>query len=121
MANLDSLLKSRDITLLIKVHIVKAMVFPVVMYRSECWITKMAEHRRIDAFKMWCWRRFLRVLWTTRRSNLSIPKEINPEYSLECSGHLMLRTDLLEKTLMLGKTESRRRRATEDEMVEWHH
>ena len=121
MANLDSLLKSRDITLLIKVHIVKAMVFPVVMYRSECWITKMAEHQRIDAFKMWCWRRFLRVLWTTRRSNLSIPKEMNPEFSLEYSGHLMLRTDLLEKTLMLGKTESRRRRATEDEMVEWHH
>ena len=83
MTNLDSVLKSKDITLLTKVHVVKAIVFPVVMYRNEYWIIKMAEHRRIDAFKMWCWRRLLRVLWTTRRLNLSIPKEINLKYSLE--------------------------------------
>ena len=83
MTNLDSILKSRDITLLIKVHIVKAMVFPVVMYGCESCIIKKAEHQRIDAFELWCWRRFLRVPWTARRSNQSIPKEINPEYSLE--------------------------------------
>ena len=96
MTNLDTILKSRDITLPTKVHLVKAMVFPVVMYRNEYWIIKMAEHRRIDAFKMWCWRRLLRVPWTARRSNQSILKEINPEYSLEglmvtlqYFGHLM--------------------------------
>ena len=83
MTNLDSILKSRDITLLTKVHTVKAMVFPAVRYRCESWTIKKAEHQRIDAFKLWCWRKLLRVLWTTRRSNQSIPKEINPEYSLE--------------------------------------
>ena len=102
-----------------KVHIVKAMVFPVVMYGCESWTIKKAEHQRIDAFELWCWRRLLRVPWTARRSNQSILKEISPEYSLEglmlklklqFFGHLMLRTDSLEKTLMLGKTEGRRRR-----------
>ena len=83
MTNLDSILKSRDITLLTKVHIVKAMVFPAARYRCESWTIKKAEHQRIDAFKLWCWRKLLRVLWTTRRSNQSIPKEINPEYSLK--------------------------------------
>ena len=104
MTNLDSILKSRDITLPTKVHLVKAMVFPVVMYGCESWTVKKTEHRRIDAFELWCWRRLLRVPWTARRSNQSILKEISPEYSLE---GLMLklkqRTDLLEKTLMLGK------------------
>ena len=116
MTNLDSILKSRDITLLTKVHIVKAMVFPVDMYECECWTTKKAECRRIDAFELWCWRRLLRVPWTARRLNQSILKEISPEYSLEelmlklqYFGHLMQRTDSLEKTLMLGKTEARRR------------
>ena len=116
MTNLDSILKSRDITLLTKVHIVKAMVFPVDMYECECWTTKKAECRRIDAFELWCWRRPLRVPWTARRLNQSILKEISPEYSLEelmlklqYFGHLMQRTDSLEKTLMLGKTEARRR------------
>jgi len=118
MTNLDSILKSRDITLPTKVHLVKAMVFPVVMYGCESWTIKKAKHRRIDAFELWCWRRLLRVLWTVRRSNQSILKEINPEYSLEglmlklklqYFGHLMRRTDLLEKTLMLGKIEGRRR------------
>ena len=118
MTNLDSMLKSRDITLSTKVHLVKAMVFPVVMYGCESWTTKKSEHRRIDAFELWCWRRLLRGRWT-RRSNQSILKEIGPEYSLEglmlklklqYLGHLMRRTDSLEKTLMLGKIEGRRRR-----------
>ena len=116
MTNLDSILKSRDITVPTKVCLVKAMVFPAVMYGCESWITKKADHWRIDAFELWCWRRLLRVPWTARRSNQSILKEISPEYSLEglmlklqYFGHLMQRTDSLEKTLMLGKTEGRRR------------
>ena len=116
MINLDSILKSRDITLSTKAHLVKAMVFPVVMYGCESWTIKKAEHWRIDAFELWCWRRLLRVLWTTR-SNQSILKEINPEYSLDGLmlnsqhfGHLIWRTDSLEKILMLGKIESRRKR-----------
>ena len=117
MAKLDSILKSRDITLPTKVHLVKAMVFPVVMYACESWTIKKAEHQRIDAFELWCWRRLLRVLWTARRSNQSTLKEISPEYSLEglmlmlklqYSGQLMQRIDSLEKTLMLGKIDSRR-------------
>ena len=117
MINLDSILKSRDITLPTNVHLVKATVFPVVMYRCESWTIKKAEHRRIDAFELWCWRRLLRVPWTARRSKQSILKEISPEYSLEglmlklklqYSGHLMW-IDLFEKTLMLGKIEGRRR------------
>ena len=119
MTNPDSVLRSRDITLLIKVHVVKAMVFPVVMYRCESWTIMKAEYRRIDAFELWCWRRLLRVPWTARRSNQSILKEISPEYSLEglrlklklqYFGHLMQRVNTLEKTLMLEKTESKRRR-----------
>ena len=119
MTSLDSMLKSRDITLSTKVRLVKAMVFPVVMYGCESWTIKKAECRRIDAFELWCWRRLLRVPWTARRSNQSILKEISPGYSLEglmlklklqYFGHLMRRADLLEKTLMLGKIESRRRR-----------
>ena len=119
MTNLDSVLKIRDITLLIKVHLVKAMVFPVVMYGYKSWTTKKAEHRRIDAFKRWYWRRLLRVPWTARRPNQSVLKEISPEYSLEglmlklklqYLGHLMQRTDSLENTLMLGKIKVRRRR-----------
>ena len=119
MTNLDSILKSRDITLPTKVHLVKAMVFPVVMYGCESWTIKKGEHRRIDAFELWCWRRLLRVPWTARRSNQSILKEISPEYSLEglmlklklqYFGHLMRRADSFEKTLMLGKTEGGRRR-----------
>ena len=117
MTNLDSILQSRDITLLTKVCIVKAVVFPTVMYRSESWTIKMAERQRIDAFELWCWRRLLRIRSTARRSNKSILKEINSEYSIEgltlklqYFGHLMGRVDLLEKTLMLGKTEGRRRR-----------
>ena len=111
--------RSRDITLPTKVYLVKAMVFPVVMYRYESWTIKKAEHWRIDAFELWCWRRLLRVPWTARRSNQFILKEISPEYSLEglmlklklqYFGHLMWRTDSLEKTLMLGKIEGRRRR-----------
>ena len=116
MTNLESILKSRDITLPTKVHLVKAMVFPVVMYGCESWTIKKAE-RQIDAFELWCWRRLLRVPWTASRSNQSILREISPEYSLEGlmlklqnSGHLMRRTDSLEKTLMLGKIEGRRRR-----------
>ena len=118
MTNLDSILKSRDITLPTKVRLVKAMVFPVVMYGCECWTVKKAEHRRIDAFELWCWRRLLRVPWTARRSNQSILK-ISPGCSLEGMmlklklqyfGHLMQRTDSLEKTLMLGGTGGRRRR-----------
>ena len=110
MANLVSVLKNGDITLLTKVHLVKVMVFSVVMYECESWTNKKAEHQRIDAFELWCWRRLLRVPWTARRSNQSILKEISPEYSLEGPmlklqpfGHLMRRTDSLEKTLMLGK------------------
>ena len=118
MTNLDSIVKSRDITLPTKVRLVKAMVFPVVMYGYESWTIKKAESRRIDAFELWCWRRLLRVPWTARRSNQSILKEITPEYSLEglmlklklqYFGHLMQRTDSLEKTLMLGKIEGERR------------
>ena len=118
MTNLDSIFKSRDITLPTRVRLVKAMVFPVVMYGCESWTEKKAERRRIDAFELWCWRRLLRVPWTARRSNQPILKEISPEYSLEglmlklklqYFGHLMRRTDSLEKTLMLGKTEGRRR------------
>ena len=114
MINLDSILKSRDITLLTKVHLVKAMVFPVVMYGCESWTIKKAKRARIDAFELWCWRRLLRVPWTSRRSNQSILKEISPECSLEevvqklklqHFGHMMERTDSLEKTLMLGKIE----------------
>ena len=117
MSNLGSILKSRDISLPTKVYLVKVMVFLVVMYGCESWTIKKAEHWRIDAFELWCWRRLLRVPWTGRGSNLSILKEISPEYSLkglmlklQCSGHLIRRTDLLENTLMLGKIESRRRR-----------
>ena len=119
MANLDSILKSRDITLLTTIRLVKAMIFPVVMYGCESWIIKKAEHWIIDAFELWCWRRLLRVPWTARRSNQSILKEIVPQYSLEWLmlklklhyfGHLMRRSDSLEQTLMLGKTEGRRRR-----------
>ena len=121
--------KQRHYTLPIKVHLVKAMVFPVVMYGCESWTIKKAERRKIDAFELWCWRRHLRVPWTARRSNQSILKEINPGCSLEglmlklklqYFGHLMQRADLLEKTLMLGKTEGRRRRGRQ-EMVGWHH
>ena len=119
MMNVDSMLKSRNITLPTKVHIVKAMVFPVVVYECERWTIEKAEHQRIDAFELWCWRRLLRVPWTAGRSNQSILKETSPEYSLEdlmlklelqYFGHLMQRADSLEKTLMLGKTEGRRRR-----------
>ena len=118
MINLDSILKSRDITLPTKVRLVKAMVFPVVMYGCESWTIKKAERQRIDAFEMWCWRGLLKVPWTARRSNQPILKEISPEYSLQALmlklnlqyfGHLMWRADSLEKTLMLGKTEGRRR------------
>ena len=126
--NLDGILKSRDITLPAKFRLVKAMVFPVVMYGCESWTIKKAEHRRIGAFELWCWRRLLRVSWTERRSNQSIPKEISPEYSLErlmlklklqYFGHLMRRADSLDKTLMLGKKGGRR--GQQDEMVGWHH
>ena len=119
MTSVDSILKSKDIILLTKVHLVKAMVFPVVMYGCESWTIKKAESWRIDAFELWCWKRLLRVPWTARRSNQSILKEISPEYSLEelmlklklqYFGHLMGRTDSLEKILMLGKIEGGRRR-----------
>ena len=119
MTKLDSILKSRDITLPTKVHLVKAMVFPVVMYGCESWTVKKAEHRRIDAFELWCWRRLVRARWTARRSNQSILKEISPRISLEGMilklklqyfGHLMWRTDSSEKTLMLGKIEGGRRK-----------
>ena len=116
--NLDSVLQSRDITLLKNVHLVKAMFFPVVMYGCESWIIKKSEHQRIDVFELLCWRRLLRVPWTARRSNQSILKEINPEYSLEglllklqYFGHLMRRTGSLEKILMLGKIEAKRKRS----------
>ena len=119
MTNLDSILKSKDMTLLTKVHLVKAMVFPIVMYGCESWTIKKAERRITDAFKLWCWRRLLRVPWTARRSNQSILKEISPGCSLEGLmlnlkiqhfGHLMQRVDSFENTLMLGKIEGRRRR-----------
>ena len=126
MTNLDSILKSRDITLSKKVHLVKAMVFPVVMYGCESWTVKKAEHRRSDAFELWCWRRLLRVPWTARRSNLSILKEINPgclleglmlKLKLQYFGHLMQRVDSLEKTLMLGGIWGRRR--TGQQRMRW--
>ena len=119
MTNLASIFKSRDITLLTKVHLVKAMVFPVVMYECESWTVKKAEHRRTDAFELWCWRKLLRVPWTARRSNQSILKEVSPGCSLEglmlklklqYFGYLMRRVDSLEKTLMLGRIGGRRRR-----------
>ena len=119
MTSLDSILKIRDITLLTKVHQIKTMVFPVVIYGCESWTIKKAEHQRIDAFELWCWRRLLRVPWTARRSNQSILKEIRPKYSLErlrlklklqYFDHLMQRVDSLEKTLMLGKIEAGRER-----------
>ena len=132
MTNLGSILKSRDVTLLTKVHLVKAMVFPVVIYGCESWTVEKAEHRRIDAFELWCWRRLLRVPWTARRSSQSILKEISPgclleglmlKLKLQCFGHLMWRTDSLKKTRILGKIEGGRRRGWQrmDEMVGWHH
>ena len=126
MTNLDSIFKSRDITLPTKVRLLKAVVFPLVMYGCESWTIKKAEHQIIDAFELWCWKRLLRVPWTARRSNLSILKEISPEYSLEWLmlklklqyfGHLMWKANLLEKTLMLGKIEGRRRRKWQ--MMRW--
>ena len=119
MTNLDSIFKSRDITLPTKVRLVKAMIFPVVMYGCESWTVKKAEHQTINAFELWCWRKLLRVPWTSRRSNQSTLKEIGPEYSLEglmlklklqYFGHLTRRAESLEKALMLGKIEGRRRR-----------
>ena len=130
MTNIDSILKSRDITLPTKVHLVNTMVFPVVIYGYESWTIKKTEHQRIDAVELWCWRRLLRVPWTARRSNQSILKEISPRCSLEglmlklklqYFGHLMRRADSLEKTLMLGKIKGRRRRGWQDEMIGWHH
>ena len=131
MTNLDSILKSRDITLPTKVHLVKAMIFPVVMYGCESWTIKKAERQRIDAFELWYWRRLLRVPWTARRSNQSILKEISPGISLEGMmlklklqyfGHLMRRVDSLEKTLMLGGIGGKEEKGTtEDEMAGWHH
>src|SRR5574337_1209054 len=126
MTNIDSIFKSRDITLPTKVRLVKAMVFPVIMYGCESWTIKKAEHQRLDAFELWCWRRLLRVPWTAMRSNQSMLKEINPEYSLEglmlklklqYPGHLMQRAKSLEKTLMLGKIEVRRRRR--QQRIKW--
>ena len=133
MINLDSILKSRDITLSTKIHLVKAMVFPVVMYGCESWTIKKVERWRIDAFEVWCWWRLLRVPWSTRRSNQSTLRKINPEYSLEglmlklklqYVGHLMRRADSFEKTLMLGKIEGRRRRGWQrmrwlDDITDW--
>ena len=128
MNNLDSILKSRDITLLTKVHIVKAVVFPVVMSGCESWSIKKAESQRIDAFELWCWRRLLRVPWTAKRSNQSVLKEISPEYLLEglmlklklqCFGHLLRRAVSLEKTLMLGKIDGRSRRG--QQWMRWLH
>ena len=131
MTNLNNVLKSRDVTLLTKVHLVKATVFPVVIYGCESWTIKKPERWTIDALELWCWRRLLRVPWTARRSNQSILKEINPEYSLEGPmlklkiqyfGHLMWRADSLENTLMMGKIESKKEKgAAEDEIVGWHH
>ena len=128
MTNLDSVLKSRDTTLPTKVHIVKAMVFPVVMYEYESWSIKKAKHQRIDAFELWCWRRLLRVPWTARRSNQSILRKINPEYSLERLmlklklqdfGHLMWTDNSLEKSLMLGKKEKKERRRRVYQRMRW--
>ena len=119
MTNLDSIFKSNDTALPTKVHVVKAMIFPVVMYECESWTIKKGEHQRIDAFELWCWRRFLRVPWTARRSNQSILKKVNTEYSLgglmlklklQYFGHLMRRGNSSEKTMMMGKTEDKRRR-----------
>ena len=129
MTNLDSILKSRDITLPAKAHLVKAMVFPVVVYGCESWTIKKAESQRTDAFQLWCWRRLLRIPWTARKSNQSILKEINPEFSLhglmlnlQYFGHLRRKTDSLEKTLMLGKIEGRRRRGRQRmRWLVWHH
>ena len=130
MTNLDSTFKSRDITLLTKVHLVKAMVFPVVMYGCESWAVKKAEHRTIDVFDLWCWRRLLRVPWTARRSNQSILKEINPGISLEglmlklklqYFGHLMRRVDSLEKNDAGRDWGQEEKGTTEDEMAGWHH
>ena len=130
MTNLDSTLKSRDITLLTKLCLVKAMVFPVVMYGCESWTIKKADHQRTDAFELWCWRRLLRVPWTARRSNQSILKEVSPDYSLEglmlklklqYFGHLIGRTDSLEKTLAGKDCKWKEKGTTEDEMVGWHH
>ena len=126
MTNLDSIFKSKDITLPTKVHLVKAMVFPVVMYGCESWTIKKAEHRRVNAFELWCWRRLLRVLWTTRRSNQSILIEISPDCSsqglmlklkLKSFGHLMQKAASFEKPLMLAKIEGGRRRGRQNEMV----
>ena len=126
MTNLDHILKSRDITLPTEVRLVEAMVFPVVMYGCEIWARKKAECQTMDAFKLWCWGRLLRIPWTARRSNQSILKEINPDYSLEglmlklklqYFGHMMWRADSLEKTLMLGKIEGRRRRGWQDDLT----
>ena len=130
MTNLDSIFKSRDITLPTNVHLVKAMVFPVVMYGCESWAMKKAECQRIDGFELWCWRRLLRVPWTARRSNQSILKEIGPGISfeemmlklkLQYLGHLMRRVDSLEKTVVLGGIGGKRRRGQQDEMAGWHH
>ena len=131
MTNLDSIFKKRDITFLNKVRLVKAMVFPVVMYGCESWIVKKAERRRIDAFELWCWRRLLRVPWTARRPNQFLLKEISPGISLEGMmlklklqyfGHLMRRVDSLEKSLMLGRNCGQEEKGTtEDEMAGWHH
>ena len=132
MTNLDSILKSRGITLSTKVHLVKALVFPIVMYGRESWTIKKADRQRIDAFELWCWRGLLRVPWTTRRSNQSILKEVSPGCALEglmlklklqYFGHLMHRADSLQKLLMLGKIEGKRRMGwmTENEMAGWHH
>ena len=130
MTKLDSIFKSRDLTLPTKVHLVKALVFPVVMYGCENWTVKKAEHGRIDAFELWCWRRLLRVPWTARRSNQSILKEISPRISVEGMmlklklqyfGHFMQRVDSLEKSLMLGGIGGRKRRGRQDEMAGCHH
>ena len=130
MTNLDSIFKSRDITLPTKVHLVKAMVFPVVMYECESWTIKKAEHRRIDALELLCWRRLFRIPWTSRRSNQSILEEISPGCSLEglmlrlelqYFGHLMWRTDSFEKTLIVGKLRAGGEGKTEDQMAGWHH
>ena len=128
MTNLDRILKSRDITLSTKVHLVKSIVFPVVMYGCESWTIRKAEHQRIDVFELWCWRRLLRVPWTARRSNLSILKEISPECSLEglmlklklqSFGYLIRRADLFEKTLILGKIDGRKRSGQEASLTQW--
>ena len=131
VTNLDNILKSRDIILLTKIYVIKAMVFPIVMYRCESWTIKKAESWRIDAFELWCWRRLLRVPWTVRRSNQFIPKEISPEYSLEglilklilqYFGHLMQKNWLIRKDSDVGwDWGQEEKRMTEDEMVGWHH